>query len=295
MECNTQFGQRPPSQGLGEPVRQTPFSLLDLVRGIPSAPVRVHTYVYSRAYGQTLALDLYAPKTQHQNLPGIIVVHGGSWASGNRDELPALNRYLAARGYLVAAVDYRFAPRWHFPAARDDVISAVIYLKEHANEIGLDTTRLVLLGRSAGGEIALTVAYGQKDPAIRGVIAFYAPSDLEFAYVHPSNPWVLNSQKVLEDYLGGTPNQESERYQAASPLNTVGPKTPPTLLIHGGRDELVWSVHSDRLAERLETEGVPHLYLRLPWATHGCDANFQGPCGQLSTYAIERFLAFVTK
>jgi acetyl esterase/lipase len=65
------------------------------------------------------------------------------------------------------------------------------------------------------------------------------------------------------------------------------------LVIHGVRDELVWVVHSDRLSQRLSAAGRPYLYLRLPWATHGCDANFQGPSGQLSLYAIERFLAAV--
>jgi len=62
-------------------------------------------------------------------------------------------------------------------------------------------------------------------------------------------------------------------------------------MIHGARDELVSPQHEDRLSKRLTEAGRPYFYLRLPWATHGCDANFIGPCGQLSTYAIERFLA----
>jgi dipeptidyl aminopeptidase/acylaminoacyl peptidase len=82
-------------------------------------------------------------------------------------------------------------------------------------------------------------------------------------------------------------------YDAASPLNFVARGTPPTLLLHGGRDELVFPAQSERLAVRLTQAGRPHLFLRLPWATHGCDVNFSGPCGQISTYAIERFLAAV--
>ena len=72
--------------------------------------------------------------------------YGGSWQSGNRGELPALNRYLTARGYIVASIDYRLAPQAIFPAQRDDVFSAIAYLKNHAAEIGLDKDRLVLLG-----------------------------------------------------------------------------------------------------------------------------------------------------
>jgi len=294
-ECETRFGQLPPAKVPGSVVRQTPLSLLDLVRGIHTSPVEVHSYVYSRVSGEVLNFDLFTPNSHPHKLPGLLVVHGGSWASGKRDEFSELNRYLAAQGYLVADLDYRLAPRWHFPAAREDVFSALAYLKQHAPALGLDPSRLVLLGRSAGGQIALAVAYSQRDPAIRGVIAFYAPSDLVFAYNNPSNPLIMNSRKVLETYIGGVPQALPALYLSASPLNAVRQNSLPTLLIHGGRDELVWSVHSDRLAQRLETEGVPHLYLRLPWATHGCDVNFQGPSGQLSTYAIERFLAFVTK
>jgi acetyl esterase/lipase len=67
------------------------------------------------------------------------------------------------------------------------------------------------------------------------------------------------------------------------------------LLIHGGRDELVSPRQSERLAERLAEAGVPHFVLRLPWATHAGDFNFSGPMGQISTYAVERFLAAVMR
>jgi acetyl esterase/lipase len=67
------------------------------------------------------------------------------------------------------------------------------------------------------------------------------------------------------------------------------------LLIHGDRDEIVSPVHAERLAGRLRESGVPHFFLRLPWATHGCDRSFSGPCGQLSTYAVEQFLGAIMK
>jgi acetyl esterase/lipase len=67
------------------------------------------------------------------------------------------------------------------------------------------------------------------------------------------------------------------------------------LLIHGGRDELVFPAQSERLAARLAQAQRPHYFLRLPWATHGCDVHFSGPCGQISTYVIERFLAAVMR
>jgi acetyl esterase/lipase len=276
------------------PPRSAPLVSVDLFGGVASPDVSVRTMVYVTRNGQSLAMDLYQPSSTAQ-APGVIVVHGGSWQHGDRAELAALNRYLAARGYVVASVSYRFAPRWLFPAARDDVRDAVAFLKAHASEYGLDPRRLVLLGRSAGGQIALSLAYAASDPDIRGVAVFYAPTDMTYSYEHPSNPLVLDSVGVLEAYLGGNPSQVPTTYEAASPIGFVSPHTVPTLLIHGGRDELVFPAQSERLAARLAQAQRPHYFLRLPWATHGCDAHFSGPSGQISTYVIERFLSSVTQ
>ena len=278
--------------------RTAPLVLADLLLGVSSSDITMRSVVYATKGDQRLAIDLYQQRGQPAGAnpaPGVIVIHGGSWQHGNRSELAALNRYLAARGYVVASVGYRFAPEWPFPAARDDVREAIAFLKVHAGEYGLDLHRLVLLGRSAGGQLALLVAYAEPDPAIRGVISLYAPADMKYGYEHPSNPWVLDSRAVLEAYLGGNPSQVSATYEAASPIRFVSVDTVPTLLVHGGRDELVFPAQSERLAVRLAQAQRPHYFLRLPWATHGCDVHFNGPCGQISTYAIERFLSAVTR
>lgn len=272
-----------------------PLQFMHLLSGVAQEPVRQTSLVYAAPEGESLELDLYRPAGLSSPAPVVLVVHGGSWQSGDRGQLADLNRYLVSKGYAVAAVSYRLAPRWPFPAARDDVRAAVAFLQTHASELEIDPRRMVLLGRSAGGQLALLVAYTAGDPAIRGAIAFYAPADLRYSYEHPGNPLVLDSRGVLRAYLGGSPEQRPEAYAAASPLNFVGAGTPPTLLIHGERDELVKPIHSERLAARLAQAGRPVFFLSLPWATHGCDANLHGPCGQLSTYAIERFLDSVMR
>ena len=65
---------------------------------------------------------------------------------------------------------------------------------------------------------------------------------------------------------------------------------PPTLLVHGLRDSVVPPDQSELLATRLEQAHVRHVLVKLPWASHACDQNFGGPCGQITTYAVERFL-----
>ncbi len=267
--------------------------MADFLRGVPSSEVAVSRQIYVTHDDYEGTLDLYHPPQQTKPAPGVMVIHGGSWNSGDAQQLTSLNYYLAARGYVVAVINYRLAPKWPFPAALEDVHAAIGFLTENAATLGLVAERLVLFGRSAGGQLALLAGYTTERKSIRGVVAFYAPSDLLFSYNHPANPSVINTREILLDYLGGEPTQFKETYLAASPIHFVGSNSPPTLLIHGERDELVSATHSERLGQKLSDKGIPHLYLSFPWATHGCDAFFNGPCGQLSTYAIERFLAAV--
>jgi acetyl esterase/lipase len=283
--CDAAFGEREP---------RTPFSWTKLFLAARD-DARVTEHTYAKDGDRALKFDLYQPEAPAGPQPVVLVVHGGSWARSSKEELPAINRHLAAKGYAVAALNYRHAPKWKFPTAVEDAFRVLDYLKAHAAELQLDVSRVVLMGRSAGGQIALVTAYAGREPAIRGVIAFYPPTDLRFGYEHPSARYVIDSQQVLEDYLGGTPSDRPAEYRDASAVNLVSPTTPPTLLIHGALDSVVWPVHSAMLAQRLEDARVPHLYLSLGWATHGCDANLHGPSGQLSLYAIDRFLATVLR
>lgn len=289
------FTSAPPRELPHAPARSAPLVDGDLL-GLPASDgehVEVTRHVYREVAGERLPLDLYLRPDAPGPRPIVLVLHGGGWRSGSLTQLPAINHYLAARGHAVAAVGYRLAPRHPFPAAHDDVLAAVAWLKAQAPALGLDPTRVVLLGRSAGGHLALLAAYRAGDPAIRGVVAYYAPTDLVWSWEHPSNPRVFDSPSALRDFLGGDPTARPDAYRDASPLAFVGAAAPPTLLIHGGRDAIVYHRQSERLAEALTFAGVPHLLLSLPWANHGCDANLAGPSGQLSTYAIERFLAAV--
>lgn len=293
VQLSAAFGVARPLSIANAPARPAPLAALDLLRGVGSSPVASQRLVYSTVEGQDLALDYYPPPLSEIPAPLLIVIHGGSWQGGDSTQLTPLNSYLAARGYAVAAINYRLAPRWVFPAAYDDLRAAIGFLKGRAAELRLDPARIALLGRSAGGQLALLAAYASGDPAIKGVVSFYAPADMPYGYDNPSSPLVLDSRGTLEAYLGGTPASAPAAYRAASPIEFVGPSSPPTLLIHGPRDELVRYAQSERLAARLREVARPHLLLNLPWATHGCDFNFSGPSGQISTYAIERFLAVV--
>lgn len=278
------------------PASAPPFAWSTLLLGSPKPDIVETTEEYSRGCGGPLRLQLYRPLAAKGRSPLVLVVHGGSWRSGDRRELAELSRRLAARGYAVASVDYELAPAATFPGPVDDVRAALAWLAVRANGFSIDMSRVVLLGRSAGAQIALAAAHQPEPlPGVRGVVDFYGPNDLFLAWRVPGPKRIIDSRLLLGQYLGGSPSEQPERYRLASPLLAAGKGSPPVLMIHGGRDELVWPLHEVRLSEKLEKAGVPHYYLAMPWATHGCDFNPDGPCGQLSAYAVERFLAFAFK
>ena len=277
------------------PPRPQPVVVYDLLFGVSAGEVLVDEHVYDVVDGQNLTLDLYRPTFGVESRPVVIVIHGGGWTDGTKREFPQLSRYLAARGYIVASIDYRLAPRWRFPAPLDDLTSAIRYIKDLETTHAVDPGRIALLGRSAGGQIALLGAYASTDPAIRGVVSMHGPAAMRWGYLNPAKERVFDSTAALEDYLGGPPTTHGAQYDAAEPARFVTPDSPPTLIVHGLRDEHVAPFHADLVSARLIEEGVPHMVLRMPWATHGCDYVFSGPCGQISTFAIEQFLGAVLR
>lgn len=121
---------------------------------------------------------------------------------------------------------------------------------------------------------------------------------LDFYSAQDSKPAPLivvihDTRAKLTDYLGGSPSAFPANYEAASPVRRATSASPPVLLLHGGRDEIVAPDHSRMLTRRLTELGVPNLYVALPWATHGFDYLLRGPGSQISIYAIESFLGSV--
>lgn len=283
------------AKSFGSHAPGTPWSLARVFWHDTPPRATVRTEVFSRAGGEELKLDFY--RTAAPAAPCLVVVHGGGWDGGDRTQLAEWNHRWAARGYAVAAISYRLAPRFTWPAPREDTLAAIAWLKAHAAELGIDPRRFVLVGRSAGGQIATAVAYGAGDPAIVGVVSFYAPQDMQFAWGVSREDDALNSVKLMRQYFGGPPDttEQKARYDSGSAQLMVGPRTPPTLLLHGRPDTLVWYRHSERLVARLREAGVDHYHLEFPWATHGFDFNPDGPAGQLTDYAIESFLQTVTR
>jgi acetyl esterase/lipase len=272
-----------------------------------NAPKDFTTYTFAQDDGD-LQLDVYLPtNATTANGASVIVVHGGSWSGGARNDFPQWNRLLAAQGYTVFDIDYRLAPQPNYLSATGDVKCAVRWVKNHAADFKVAPGRIAVLGRSAGAHLVLLAAYSADDarlPAtpctddetsevVRAVVSFYAPTDLPWGYDNPANRFVIDGPATLIRFLGGSPHDSgeiSERFVLASPVAHVSSKTPPTLLIHGGHDQLVRSENMTRLAGRLKEANAPHKTLFIPYAQHGFDYNFNGFGAQIAQSEILDFL-----
>ena len=271
-----------------------PFSFSQMFTGNGAKKISFTTYHYAMHEGVDLTLN-FSPSAISGIRPCLVVVHGGSWKRGDNSEIAAANNYFANAGYQVATVNYRLAPKFHSPAPQEDVHAAFAWLRKNAAELKIDTNNFVLMGRSAGGQIVLTMAYTGNENGVKGVAAFYGPNDMLWSYDHPDKMAIMDSKEVQRDFLGGAPNQVPERYLAESPLLHVTSQTVPTLLVHGKNDAHVYYEQSVRLAKKLDDYKVKNMLLTLPWATHGCEYNLNGPSGQLALYSEERFFYSVTQ
>lgn len=148
--------------------------LVAVQRGGPAVPVR---RVVDVADG-SVRLRLYTPAELSGGL--LVVVHGGGWVWGGIDEIDPLSRALAnATGRLTASIGYRLAPENPYPAALDDVTAGIAWLRKHVGQHGMDPADTVLLGLSAGGNLAAAVSArlrGSAEP-IRAQVLVYPMLD----------------------------------------------------------------------------------------------------------------------
>ncbi|BAY82536.1 alpha/beta hydrolase domain-containing protein [Calothrix parasitica NIES-267] len=272
-------------------MRKYPFILADVFRGISLNKTRHITNInFATPAGVPLNMEVYQPKKVGK-YPAIVFIYGGSWQSGNSSVKPEFNRYMAARGYTVFAIDYRHAPKYKFPAQLDDVNSALNFIRSHAGEYEADTEKMVLFGRSAGAHLAMLAAYQADVPAIRAVVNYYGPVNLTQGYNEPPIPDPINVRAVLKAFLGGSPQQLPILYKTASPINYVADNLPPTLLIYGSRDHVVEARFGRQMYEKLRDKNKAIL-LEIPWAEHSFDSIFNGVSNQLALYYTERFIAW---
>ncbi len=248
-----------------------------VLRGIP--------YV---ARGRThLQADVFLPEGAGP-FPGVLMVHGGGWVSGYREQMNQHSRILAEKGFVVVSISYRLAPRFHFPAQLVDCQDALRWMVGNAERYHIDSTRLAGFGYSAGAQLVCLLGFDsgpsgqpgaadQTCPRLRAVVAGGTPCDLTAG---------TYGGLLRCAYLGGTRRQYPERYRQASPLYHLSACCPPTFFYHGDVDRMVGAEGVRAASRRLRELGVrSEVY----WVTgKGHVATFADDA------AIRRAAAFLT-
>ena len=292
-------------------LRPHAIAAADFVRGIGGTAVRIQRGVeFAKPGGVPLTLDIYrpalpgpgpsavegpGPSAVEGSHPILLQVYGGAWQRGSPEDNASFARYFASKGYLVVAVDYRHAPEFTWPAQIQDVRTALGWIITHAGEYEGDPGRLALIGRSAGAQLALVAAYQAGMPLVRAAVSYYGPVDLAEGWRRPPRPDPLDIRRILETYLGGTPDGVPVPYHDASPVTYAARRVPPTLLIYGTRDHVVEARFGSELHGRLQQAGAISVLLEIPWAEHAFDALPNGLSGQMSLFYTERFLAWALR
>lgn len=251
----------------------------------------VHDRVLPGPYGP-IPLRIYHPAPPGR-LPLIVFFHGGGWVVGSLDAAEATCRAWAndARA-VVVSVNYHHAPEHPFPAAVEDAYTATRWASEHASELGGDSSRLVVAGQSAGGNLAAVAAIMARDrggPPIALQI-LWAPvldCDLDTAsYLANATGYGLTRAGMQWFWNHYAPDPNLSRNPYASPLRAPElARLPPALVLTAEFDPLRDEAHA--YADRLSASGVPVTYLEFAGMVHG----YLGPAAAQAVADAVRSLA----
>ncbi len=244
----------------------------------PAPPANVEfvpDITYATVDGEELKLNLSRPRDAKGPLPCVVVIHGGGWKAGNRNQHNDLTWKFAERGYASATVSYRFAPRHPFPAQVQDVKAAVRFLRANAEKYGVDPQHLGAVGFSAGAHLSMMLGATDKGDGldesggnadqpskVQAVVSFFGPTDLTAPYPEATRP-------ILKDLLGGTVEEKLELAKRASPITYVNAGDAPMLLFQGTKDPLVPHDQAVRMANALTNAGVPGRVELILGGNHG--------------------------
>lgn len=247
--------------------------------------------VYGMVSGAALLLDVHRPAKS--NGLGVIFVSGSGWQASNEYGAAPLKEQqiglwgppLTAAGYTVFALNHRAAPRFHYPAAIEDVQRAIRFVRHHAKDYGIEPARLGGVAGSSGGHLvglaamlATPGAATDPDPVNRESAALQAIV-LRAPVLDLRNVDTIEGTAYVVSFMEAPPSQDSARaaYQAASPITHVKSGSPPVMLLHGDDDRIVPYAQSVAMKAALEKANVPVALITIPGGAHGADFGSAQP------------------
>lgn len=216
-------------------------------------------------------MDVYLPANRTaSSTPVLILIHGGGWSSGDKSDFTQFVDTLKRRlpQYAVFNITYRLAGSGVnlFPAQEQDVKQCIEYIYNNRTKYQV-SDRFALMGASAGGHLSLLQAYKYTSPVkIKAVVDLFGPTELTQLY---NNPPSILIPLLLLNVTGTTPTLTPAIYQQSSPYNYVAAGSTPTLIIQGGMDDVVPAWQSTILRDKLQSAGVPNVFVLYPSGGHG--------------------------
>jgi acetyl esterase/lipase len=231
--------------------------------------VSMETNIPYDQYKETV-LDVLQPKaSSKEKRPGVIVIHGGGWVGGTKEQRVeyACLKYVA-RGFVVVNVEYRLAKAATAPAAVTDVLKAAQWFHKNAAKYRVDPRRIVVTGDSAGGHLALMVAMTPRSarlgpPAkVAAVVNFYGITDVADQ---------IEGEHIQQYAVTWVPEQEGRRELAkrVSPMTYVRKDLPPILTLHGDMDQTVPYEQGANLTRELKKVGADARLITASGQGHG--------------------------
>ena len=232
---------------------------------VPSAGREYREQTSCTVDGVDLIFDLtYPVDLGTEPLPLMVYVHGGAWTMGDRRGGAGVvfKSALLEAGYIYAAINYRLAPDYIFPAQIEDVKCAIRFFRANAEVLGIDPDRMAVMGGSAGGHLVslLGLTAGQNlwedagdyqgvSSGVAAVVDMFGPTDLR--------PIADPRYRGDSENIFGEAVFSEDAMWAISPLAYVSEDDPPFLILHGDADQTVFLHHSENLQEALVNLGVP--------------------------------------
>lgn len=229
---------------------------------VPVAPPIIErNVVYGEVNGQKLLLDVHLPPASQTRRPAILLVHGGGWSSGDKNELSERAAMLAAQGYVCFNINYRLVTDASnkYPAQLDDAQRAVRWIRARTATYNLDPQRVGAFGYSAGAHlVALLGTTDTRDNSdaalapyssrVQCVVEMSGPADLTVQWHGPPD---LDTKHIIHNLMGKTFAQAPDAYRTASPLFRIDGKTTPFLIFQGSDDPIVPLDQSQRFYSAL--------------------------------------------
>jgi len=210
-----------------------------------------------------LVLDVFRPSDSKKR-PAVLCLHGGFWAKGSKKFMHPLAEDLVVRGYVAVSSNYRLTDVAPAPAQLNDVFAAIRFLRENANEYGIDSSKIGVTGSSAGGYLAVMAAtFNGGDPIARPNAAVGMGAQTDLTSPHIQNSTVLNWSK----FMGGFYHDVPENYASQSPIAHLSPDDPPVAIICGELDKP--STRANAFRQKALQLGVPTSLTKISGAPHG--------------------------